>query len=140
VTDEAAVKRTAAAIEAQCGPVDLAVLNAGTWNIPELPVIDPEDFRSSMAVNYMGVVNAIAALLPGMFARGKGHIAVVSSIAGYRGLPKAAAYGPTKAALINLVESIRPGTGACGRDHHARQSRFCRHAADREQRLPDAAS
>jgi short-subunit dehydrogenase len=108
VTDEAAVKRTKAAIEAQCGPVDLAVLNAGTWNIPELPVIDPEDFRSSMAVNYMGVVNVLAALLPGMFARGEGHIAVVSSIAGYRGLPKAAAYGPTKAALINLVESIRP--------------------------------
>jgi short-subunit dehydrogenase len=108
VTDEAAVKRTAAAIEAQCGAIDLAVLNAGTWNIPKLPVIDPGDFRSSMAVNYMGVVNTLAALLPGMFARGKGHIAVVSSIAGYRGLPKAAAYGPTKAALINLVESIRP--------------------------------
>jgi short-subunit dehydrogenase len=108
VTDEAAVKRTAAAIEAQCGAIDLAVLNAGTWNIPKLPVIDPGDFRSSMAVNYMGVVNTLAALLPGMFARGKGHIAVVSSIAGYRGLPKAAAYGPTKAALINLVESLRP--------------------------------
>ena len=108
VTDEAAVKWTAAAIEAQCGAVDLAVLNAGIWNIPELPVIDPEEFRSSMAVNYMGVVNAIAALLPGMFARGRGHIAVVSSVAGYRGLPKAAAYGPTKAALINLVESLRP--------------------------------
>src|SRR5690606_2739652 len=95
-------------IEAQHGPIDLAVLNAGIWSIPELPTIDPEEFRRSMSVNYMGVVNALAALLPGMFARGKGHIAVVSSIAGYRGLPKAAAYGPTKAALNNLVESIRP--------------------------------
>lgn len=108
VTDEAAVRRTAATIEAQHGPIDLAVLNAGVWSIPELPAIDPEEFRRSMSVNYMGAVNALAALLPAMFARGKGHIAVVSSIAGYRGLPKAAAYGPAKAALINLVESIRP--------------------------------
>jgi short-subunit dehydrogenase len=56
----------------------------------------------------MGAVNGIAAVLPGFLARRAGHIAVVSSVAGYRGLPQAAAYGPTKAALINLCEALKP--------------------------------
>jgi short-subunit dehydrogenase len=114
VTDENAVNATAAAVEAACGPIDLAVLNAGTWNVVKIDAFDPAEFRTSMEVNYQGVVNGIAAVLPGMIERGSGHIAVVSSIAGYRGLPKAAAYGPTKAALINLVESLRPELEARG--------------------------
>jgi NAD(P)-dependent dehydrogenase (short-subunit alcohol dehydrogenase family) len=101
-------------VESVFGPIDLAVLNAGTWNVVKLDDFEPTAFRASMDVNYLGVVNGIAAVLPGMLARGRGHIAVVSSVAGYRGLPKAAAYGPTKAALINLVESLRPELEARG--------------------------
>jgi short-subunit dehydrogenase len=56
----------------------------------------------------MGAVNGIAAVLPRMIARRAGHIAIVSSVAGYRGLPSAAAYGASKAALINLAESLKP--------------------------------
>ena len=109
VTDAEAVARTADAIEAQDGPIDLAVLSAGTWRPVQIPDgLTPEPFRASMDVNFMGVVNVMAALVPRMMARGQGHIAVVASVIGYRGLPQAAAYGPTKAALINLVESIRP--------------------------------
>lgn len=114
VADAAAVKSVAAAIEAQSGPIDLAILNAGTWDIVKLDAFDPAIFRRSMDVNYQGVVNGIAAVLPGMLERASGHIAIVSSIAGYRGLPKAAAYGPTKAALINLVEALRPELEARG--------------------------
>ena len=59
-----------------------------------------------MAVNYSGTANAIGALLPGMTSRKSGHIAVIASVAGYRGLPQAVAYAPTKAALINLCETL----------------------------------
>jgi short-subunit dehydrogenase len=107
VTGEEAVRTCVASIEEKCGPIDLAVLNAGTWNIAKLAAFDPADFRTSMDVNFIGTVNCLAALLPSMLARQSGHIAIVASVAGYRGLPKAAAYGPTKAALINLAESIR---------------------------------
>ena len=68
--------------------------------------IDPAIYASHMDVNYMGVVNALAAIVPRMIARGGGHIVIISSVAGWRGLPKSAAYGPTKAALISLAESL----------------------------------
>ena len=55
----------------------------------------------------MGVVNCITAILPRLLARGSGQLVIMGSVAGYRGLPKAAAYGPTKAALISLAETLR---------------------------------
>ncbi|WP_118133013.1 SDR family oxidoreductase [Oceanicella sp. SM1341] len=106
ITDRAAVAACVAALEAE-GPVDLAVLNAGTWALMDVEALDAEAIRRGMEVNYLGVVNAVEALLPPMLARGAGHIAITASVAGYRGLPKAIAYGPTKAALINLAETLR---------------------------------
>jgi short-subunit dehydrogenase len=106
VTDAEAVAGCVGTIEAD-GGIDLAVLNAGVWQLMDAADLDLEAVRTAMDVNYMGVVNAIDALLPGMLERGHGHIAIVASVAGYRGLPKAVAYGPTKAALINLAETLR---------------------------------
>jgi short-subunit dehydrogenase len=108
VADAGAMKRAGAAIEAALGPLDLAVFNAGTHEPVDVAAFDPGPFRRLMEINYMGAVNGIAAVLPGFIARRAGHIAVVSSVAGYRGLPQAAAYGPTKAALINLCEALKP--------------------------------
>jgi NAD(P)-dependent dehydrogenase (short-subunit alcohol dehydrogenase family) len=108
VADEAAMKETARAIEAAIGPLDLAVFNAGTHAPVAVESFAPAPFRKLMEINYMGAVNGIAAVLPNFLARGAGHVAVVSSVAGYRGLPQAAAYGPSKAALINLCESLKP--------------------------------
>ena len=54
----------------------------------------------------MGVVNGLAAIIPQMLDVGGRHIVIISSVAGWRGLPKAAAYAPTKAALIALAESL----------------------------------
>ena len=69
----------------------------------------------SMAVNYQGIVNGVEALLPSMLQRGAGHIALMASVAGYRGLsPLTAAYGPAKAAVINLAEGLRNDLGARG--------------------------
>jgi short-subunit dehydrogenase len=108
VTDAKAVAQTIARIERELGPIDLAVLGAGAY----VPIIPPKlnltSFNDLMSVNYFGVVNALAVLVPLMTARRKGHLSWIASAAGYRGLPKAAAYGPTKAALINLAESLKP--------------------------------
>jgi NAD(P)-dependent dehydrogenase (short-subunit alcohol dehydrogenase family) len=115
VVETGHVADTVDRIERQFGEIDLAILAAGTWTqVTPVRGIDPEVFRRAMDVNYLGTVNALAALVPRMVARGRGHIAIVASMAGYRGLPTAAAYGPTKAALINLAESIRPELEARG--------------------------
>lgn len=115
VAETGAVVETVGRIEQDLGGIDLAILSAGTWTqVKPAKAIDPEVFARAMAVNYQGCVNALAALVPRMIARGRGHIAIVASVGGYRGLPKAAAYGPTKAALINLAESIRPEFEARG--------------------------
>lgn len=108
VTDLAAAHATAAAIRRDLGPIDLAILNAGVWIPMAATQYDPEAVTKSMAVNYTGVTNALAPLLPAMISRKSGHIAIVSSVAGYRGLPVAISYAPTKAALISLAESLYP--------------------------------
>ncbi|MGB2462001.1 MAG: SDR family NAD(P)-dependent oxidoreductase, partial [Candidatus Puniceispirillaceae bacterium] len=88
-----------AAAENAQGSIDVAILNAGIYQPQDGSAIDPAIYANHMDVNYMGVVNALAAIVPRMIARGGGHIVIISSVAGWRGLPKSAAYGPTKAAL-----------------------------------------
>jgi NAD(P)-dependent dehydrogenase (short-subunit alcohol dehydrogenase family) len=108
VTDAAACQTAVDTIEAELGPIDLAVLGAGTYTPVAIDKLDPGQFAHMMDTNYMGVVNCLAALAPRMMARGQGHLSWIASVAGYIGLPKAAAYGPTKAALINLGECLYP--------------------------------
>ena len=88
------------------GPIDVGILNAGIYVPQDGCQISPSIYAEHMDVNYMGVVNGLAAIIPQMLAAGGGQIVIMSSVAGWRGLPKAAAYGPTKAALISLAESI----------------------------------
>ena len=107
VSDLAAVRKAVPAIEAQHGPITLAVLNAGMYSAIKLDTFKAETFADHMRVNYQGVVNCMDALLPALRARKQGHLVLVASVAGYRGLPLASAYGPTKAALINLAESLK---------------------------------
>lgn len=107
VTDRGAVGRTVAAIEADLGGIDLAILNAGGHS-PAAPVrFDGQQAVDTMTVNYFGVVYGIEAIVPGMLARGRGYIAAVASVSGYRALPAAGAYGASKAAVIHLLNSIR---------------------------------
>lgn len=114
VTDANACRAAVAEIEDRLGPIDLAVLGAGTYAPVAMDDLDPGQFRWMMDTNYMGVVNCLAALAPRMMARRAGHLSWIASVAGYVGLPKAAAYGPTKAALINLAESLKPELGLKG--------------------------
>lgn len=106
VTDAEACEATARAIEQKLGPIDLVVFGAGAYQPFDAGHFDASAFARINAVNYLGVTNALAAVVPGMLARKSGHVSWIASVAGYRGLPKAAYYGPTKAALINLAESL----------------------------------
>jgi len=108
VTDAAACHAAVERIESELGPLDLVVFGAGTYAPVAVDSIDPQLFAHTMNTNYMGVVNCLAAVAPRMLARGSGHISWIASVAGFLGLPKAAAYGPTKAALINLAECLEP--------------------------------
>ena len=114
VTEARAAESVLEAIEARLGLPDLVVLNAGTYEPVAAATASVAQYREHMEVNYMGVINCLAAALPRMLARGRGQLVIMGSVAGYRGLPQAAAYGPTKAALISLAETLRlelQGTG-----------------------------
>ncbi|MFP3921509.1 MAG: SDR family NAD(P)-dependent oxidoreductase, partial [Dichotomicrobium sp.] len=108
ITAPDAVQKTVAKIEADLGPLDLAVLNAGVWSQMGVDAFDAAKIRKGMEVNFGGTVNCIGALIAPMMQRRAGHIAIVASVAGYCGLPQSLAYGPTKAALINFAESLKP--------------------------------
>jgi NAD(P)-dependent dehydrogenase (short-subunit alcohol dehydrogenase family) len=108
VTDSGAAERAVAAIEDRVGPIDIAVLNAGTYTPVWVEGFDARAFRRMIETNLIGVGNTIAPLLESMRRRGRGTIVIVASVAGYAGLPGAAAYGASKAALINMAEALYP--------------------------------
>jgi short-subunit dehydrogenase len=114
VTDATACAQRVAGIEAAHGEIGLAVLNAGTHRAMSAEDFSVETARLLIEINLMGVVNCLAPLLARMRMRGRGHIAVVASVAGYGGLPTAAAYGATKAALINMTEALKPDCDRLG--------------------------
>ena len=107
-TDEDAVFVVLEAVERALGPVDQVILNAGTHIPTPVDKFLPKVIRSLFDVKVMGTVHCLSALLKRRHERQGCRIAVVASVAGYRGLPSASAYGATKAALINLCEGLRP--------------------------------
>lgn len=108
VTDHQATADTVARIEAEHGPIDIALLNAGTHEPVSADDFRAEKLRELVELNLMGTANCLEPLLKSFRARGRGHVAIVASVAGYRGLPTSAAYGATKAGLINMAESLKP--------------------------------
>ena len=114
VTDAESVRRTAGKVAQELGPIDVAVLAAGYWKQFDPSDWDTETFDKHVAVNLLGMSNCIAAVLPEMLARRSGVIAGVASVAGYRGLAGAEAYGATKAAQINMLEAVRVHTSGSG--------------------------
>jgi NAD(P)-dependent dehydrogenase (short-subunit alcohol dehydrogenase family) len=109
-TDRAAMQDAATHIVNTHGKLDLVVYCAGTYREMRATEFDFDIARQHVEVNYTGALVMLDAVLPQLLkqARAKqgGHISLVSSVAGYRGLPKSLAYGPTKAALINLAETL----------------------------------
>ena len=88
------------------GAINTMVLNAGIYTPQDGKSPDVDVFRQHMEVNYMGVVHGLAPVIPRMVDRRSGHLVIMASVSGWMGLPKAAAYGPTKAALLSLAESL----------------------------------
>lgn len=107
VTDRRALDEAAAAVRSELGAIDVAVLNAGFWEQMDSTAWDRDVFDRHVQVNLVGMSNGVGAVLPGMLERGAGHIVGVASVAGFRGLAGAEAYGATKAAQINLLEGLR---------------------------------
>lgn len=108
VSDPAAVKDAVAQIGRDLGAIDLAILNAGIWQQMTVSDYSTDVAKNSMMVNYFGVAHALEPVLDAFLSHGKGHVAVVSSVAGFRGMLKGAAYAPTKAALIAMCEALYP--------------------------------
>ncbi len=105
VTDREGVARATAQALAG-GPLDLVCYCAGHYHAMRATAMDLDDLLRHHEINTVGALHLLHALTPALLAQGHGHISLVSSVAGYRGLPQALAYGPTKAALINLAEIL----------------------------------
>ena len=98
VTQKDALAATIDQAEDTHGAINTMVLNAGIYTPQDGKSPDADVFRQHMEVNYMGVVHGLAPIIPRMVDRRSGHLVIMASVSGWMGLPKAAAYGPTKAA------------------------------------------
>ena len=105
VTDRPAVQ-AAAQVAMAHGPLDVVCYCAGHYRPMRATAINLDDLLRHHQINTVGAPHVLDAITPHMVARQQGHISLVSSVAGYRGLPNSLAYGPTKAALINLAETL----------------------------------
>lgn len=106
VTDHATVKAAGARIVAEWGGLDLVLVVAGGYNEMRADTFDLQAANNLIDLNLRGVFNCLDVVLPVLLKQGAGALGLVSSVAGYGGLPKALVYGPTKAALINLSECL----------------------------------
>ena len=114
VTDRAALDAAAAEVRAQLGEIDMVVFNAGFWEPMDAAEWDRDLFARHVEINLLGLNNCVGAVLPEMVRAGRGQLVSVASVAGYRGIAGAEAYGATKAAQINMLEALRAALAAHG--------------------------
>lgn len=107
VTDHERVFAAVEEVKATLGSIDRLIANAGGGEPTFVETFTAAQISRVLALNVEGTANCIEAVLPDMLRRGAGHIVAVSSLAAYRGLPSAAAYSAAKAALSNMIESLR---------------------------------
>ena len=86
--------------------LDLCLFSSGTYEPKDEQNIDPDKIKNVINVNFFGVIDCVKSVEKYFKNKRNGHISIVSSIAGYRGLPNSSGYGPSKAALTNFTESI----------------------------------
>ena len=106
VTDQEQINNIFKNILSEFGSLDLCLFSSGTYEPKDEQKIDPEKIRNVINVNLLGVIDCVKAIEEYFKNKKSGHISIVSSIAGYRGLPNSSGYGPSKAALTNFCESI----------------------------------
>jgi short-subunit dehydrogenase len=105
VTDAVRMREIVKEIEAE-RPLALAVLNAGIYVPMRAQAFNADTARDMIDVNLIGVTNALDPVLSAMTKARNGHVAIMASVAGYRGLPGAAPYSASKAGLIALCEAL----------------------------------
>ena len=106
VTDKENCKNIFNQVKEKFGEIDICFFSTGTWDPKKEKDIDVEQIENVFKINFFGTVNSIKAVEEYYKNRNEGTIAIVSSIAGYRGLPNSTGYGPSKSALNNLAESL----------------------------------
>ena len=106
VTDKSKCKEVFEQIKKKFERVDICFFSTGTWNPKKEKDIDVEQIEDVFKVNFFGTLNSIKAVEEYFKNKKEGIITIVSSIAGYRGLPNSTGYGPSKSALNNLAESL----------------------------------
>ena len=106
VTDKIKCKQTFEQIRNKFENIDICFFSTGTWDPKKEKDIDVEQIENVFKVNFFGTLNSIKAVEEYFKNRKMGTITIVSSIAGYRGLPNSTGYGPSKSALNNLAESL----------------------------------
>ena len=106
VTDKVKCKEIFEQIKNYYGDLDICFFSTGTWSPKEEKDIDVEQIENVFKVNFFGTMNSIKAVEEHFKNKKNGIITIVSSIAGYRGLPNTTGYGPSKSALISLAESL----------------------------------
>ncbi|REJ78447.1 MAG: SDR family NAD(P)-dependent oxidoreductase [Acidobacteria bacterium] len=108
VTDMQNVKAAVDAFKDEFGKVDILIANAGVGgNNKETREIQNDAVARVININLIGAVNSVSAVLPQMLEQGSGHLVAISSLAGFRGLPKSAAYSGSKAGMSAFFESLR---------------------------------
>jgi short-subunit dehydrogenase len=107
VADRAATVAAIQGLASELGPVDLLVANAGLGLPTLLEPLNITDVENMIRINLLGVVYSIEAVLPEMLRRGRGHLAAVSSLAAYKGLPGESGYCASKAGLNAYMEGLR---------------------------------
>ena len=106
VTNKEECKKVFLEVKNKLQNIDICVFSTGTWDPKKEKDIDIDQIENVMKVNFFGTLNSIKSVEKYFKDSEKGHISIVSSIAGYRGLPNSTGYGPSKSALNNLAESL----------------------------------
>jgi short-subunit dehydrogenase len=107
VRDADSLRKAAEKLRSDIGPVDVLIANAGVGPTRNGSDLDAVEVSNVININVVGAANSVAAVIPEMVARGQGQLVAISSLAGYRGLPKSAAYCASKAAVSAFFESLR---------------------------------
>jgi NAD(P)-dependent dehydrogenase (short-subunit alcohol dehydrogenase family) len=105
VADTAAIATAARYVQTQQG-LDVVMYCAGYYQAMRAAEFSLTEMLRHLDINYTGALRVLDAVLPELLPQQRGHISFISSVAGFRGLPQSMAYGPTKAALINLAEAL----------------------------------
>ena len=106
VTDSSQINNVFQNILKEFGNIDICLFSSGTYEPKDEQNIDPDKIKNVINVNFLGVIDCVKTVEDYFKNKKTGHISIVSSIAGYRGLPNSSGYGPSKAALTNFCESI----------------------------------